>query len=165
MENQLLKIKSIAVVLLVFSCISALSQSTFEDALKKAKKEDKRVIVDVYTDWCGWCVKMDEEAYSNKEVKKLLKENFIFIKLNAEGTGKIKYKNKEYTETELATYFEVSGYPTTIFLEPDGKLIEFLYDKTKMKNIPGYFKTDEFIKILEYIKDGDYEDTDLSKIV
>ncbi len=146
-------------------CISAFAQNSFEVALKKAKSENKRVVIDVYTDWCGWCKKMDSEAYSNSDVKKIIEDNFIFVKLNAEGTGKIKYNGKEYTETNLASYFEVTGYPTTIFLEPDGKLIEFKYDKMNMKSVPGYFKTDEFKKILEYFKDGKYKDTDLSKIV
>jgi thioredoxin-related protein len=137
----------------------------FEKALDKAKKNDKKVIVDVYTDWCGWCVKMDKETYGNKEVKKLIKENFVFVKLDAEGTGKIKYNGKEYTETDLAAYFEATGYPTTVFLEPDGKVIEYKYDNYIMKNLPGYFKTNDFIKMLEFIKDEEYKDTDLSKIL
>lgn len=149
----------------ILSGTYASTQNSFEDALTKAKSENKRVIIDVYTDWCGWCKKMDGEAYSNSEVKKLLNDNFVFVKLNAEGTAKIKYNGKEYTETDLATFFEVTGYPTTVFLEPDGKLIEFNYDKQNMKSVPGYFKTDEFKKILEYFKDGKYKDTDLSKIV
>ena len=154
---------AVFIVLLVSSITSA--QNTFEDALAKAKSEDKILIVDVYTDWCGWCKKMDKEAYSNQEVKDLIAGSFIFVKLNAEGTGKIKYNGKTYTETELAAYFEVTGYPTTVFIEPDGKQIEFNYDRSKMKNIPGYFKTDEFKKILQYFKDKKYKDTDLSTIV
>ncbi len=149
----------------MLSNVRASTENSFDDALKKAKSENKRVIIDVYTDWCGWCKKMDGEAYSNLDIKKILEDNFVFIKLNAEGTEKIKYNGKEYTETDLATYFEVTGYPTTVFLEPDGKLIEFKYDKSNMKSVPGYFKTDEFKKILEYFKDGKYKDTDLSKIV
>lgn len=149
----------------MLSNIAVFAQNTFEDALKKAKSDNKRVVVDVYTDWCGWCKKMDGEAYSNKDVKNILADNFVFIKLNAEGTGKIKYKGKEYTETELAAFFEVTGYPTTVFLEPDGSLIEFKYDKMTMKSVPGYFKTDEFKKILNYFKDGKYKDTDMSTVV
>jgi thioredoxin-related protein len=52
-----------------------------------------------------------------------------------------------------------------VFLEPDGKVIEYKYDKVSMNNVPGYFKTKDFKKILEYIKDGMYKDTDLSTIV
>ncbi len=149
----------------MLTSIASFSQNLFEDALKIAKSENKRVVVDVYTDWCGWCKKMDGEAYSNKDVKNILADNFVFVKLNAEGTGKIKYYGKEYTETELASFFEVTGFPTTVFLEPDGSLIEFKYDKMTMKSVPGYFKTDEFKKILNYFKDGKYKDIDLSKII
>ena len=150
---------------LLLSSAAAFGQSGFEDALNKAKSENKRVIIDVYTDWCGWCKKMDAEAYSNTEVKKIIEENFVVVKLDAEGSGKLKYNGKEYTEEQLSYYFEVFSFPTTIFLEPDGKVIDFKYDNTTMKSVPGYFTTDDFKKILNYIKDGKYKDTDLSKIV
>lgn len=143
----------------------AYSQLSLKDGLAKAKNENKRVIVDVYTDWCVWCRKMDSEAYSNPEVKKIIEDSFIFVKLNAEGSDKVTYNGKEYTEEDLAVYFEVSGYPTNVFLEPDGKVIEFKYDTVKMKNVPGYFKTDEFKKILKYFKDGKYKDSDLSAVI
>jgi thioredoxin-related protein len=141
------------------------SQISFNDALTKAKSENKKVIVDVYTDWCGWCKKMDAEAYSNDEVKKIIEDNFIFVKLNGEGKNKVTYNGKQYTEEELSYYFEVFSFPTTIFLEPDGKLIEFRYDNTKMKNVPGYFKTEEFKKILNYFKEGKYNESDLSLVI
>lgn len=159
------KLNLAVIGILLLSAVSAFAQNSFEDALKKAKSENKRVIVDVYTDWCGWCKKMDGEAYSNSDIKKIIEESFVLVKLNAEGTGKVKYNGKEYTETDLASYFEATGYPTTIFLEPDGKVIEFKYDKQAMKIVPGYFKTDEFKKILEYFKNGKYKDTDMSTVV
>jgi thioredoxin-related protein len=141
------------------------AQLTFEEALAKAKLENKKVIVDIYTDWCGWCVKMDKDVYGNSEIKKIVEEKFIFVKLDAESKNKHTYSGKQYTEEELAAGFEATGYPTTVFLEPDGKLIEFKYDKSKMKNIPGYFKAGEFKKILEFIRDEKYKDTDLSTVI
>lgn len=144
---------------------NAFSQLSFNDALLKAKNENKKIIVDVYTDWCGWCKKMDSEAYSNAEVKKIIEEDFIFVKLNAEGTLKVTYNNKQYTEEGLAAYFEVTGYPTTLFLEPDGKVIEYKYDSMKMNNLPGYFKTEDFKKILNYFKDSKYKESDLSVVI
>lgn len=156
----------IPLIIIALVAGNAYSQSNdFEKALAKAKIYDKKIIVDVYTDWCGWCVKMDKEIYSNKEVKELIKENFVFVKLDAEGTGRVKYNGKEYTESDLAAYFEAADYPTTVFLEPEGKVIEYKYDKVTMKNLPGYFKAADFIKMLEFIKDEDYKDTDLSKIL
>lgn len=142
------------------------SQSnTFEEALKSAKEQNKKVIVDVYTDWCGWCKKMDREAYSNSDIKEIIEDNFVFVKLNAEGSDVINYKGKRYTCSELAAYFQVSGYPTTIFLTSDGNIIEYLYDKFKMNNLPGYYNASDFKKMLQYIKDEKYRDTDLSTIL
>ncbi|MBZ0201684.1 MAG: DUF255 domain-containing protein [Ignavibacteria bacterium] len=156
----------IAVFLIAFSSsVSLYSQLSFNDALAKAKSEDKMIIVDVYTDWCGWCKKMDAEVYGNSVIKEIVEEYFIFVKLDAEGTGSITYNGKNYTGESLAAYFEATGYPTTVFLEPDGKLIEFKYDTHKMKNIPGYFSVKDFKKILKYFKDGKYKDSDLSKVV
>ncbi|RPI17869.1 MAG: DUF255 domain-containing protein [Ignavibacteriae bacterium] len=137
----------------------------FEDALKLAKEKNKKVIVDIYTDWCGWCVKMDKDAYGNNEIKQIIDDNFVMVKLDAESLNKIHYQGKSYTGEELAVKFEASGYPTTVFLSPDGDIIEYNYDKYKMKNLPGYFGAKEFKIVLEYIRDDKYKDTDLSSIL
>jgi len=154
-------------VLFLLMCAGSFSfaQLSFDEALVKAKSENKKLIVDIYTDWCGWCVKMDKDVYGNSEIKKIVEEKFIFVKLDAESKKKHTYSGKQYTEEELAAGFEATGYPTTVFLEPDGKLIEFNYDKSRMKNIPGYFKAGEFKKILEFIRDEKYKDTDLSTVI
>ena len=166
MKNQIVQKTIFFIAFLTIFCVdSVYAQSAFNDALKQAKDNNKRVIVDVYTDWCGWCHKMDGEAYSNSEVKKIIADNFVFIKLNAEGNESITYNGKTYTAADLAAYFQAIGFPTTVFLEPDGKVIEFPYDGYKMNNLPGYFKTDDFKKILEYMRDAKYKDTDLSKII
>jgi len=160
------KVKLFIIFFFVISAGSvSFAELTFEEALAKAKSENKKLIVDIYTDWCGWCVKMDKDVYGNAEIKKIVEENFIFVKLDAESKNKHTYSGKQYTEEELAAGFEATGYPTTVFLEPDGKLIEFNYDKSRLKNIPGYFKAGEFKKILEFIRDGKYKDTDLSTVI
>jgi thioredoxin-related protein len=155
-----------ALMIFVLSGASVIAQNLrFDEALKTAKKENKKVIVDVYTDWCGWCKKMDREAYSNSEIKKIIEDNFIIVKLDAEGNAKNNYNGKSYTDAGLAEYFQVSGYPTTVFLDSEGKIIEFTYDKYRMSNLPGYYPTDEFKKVLEFIRDEKYKDTDLSTII
>ena len=146
-------------------CGNLYSFSDFENALEKARTSNKRIIVDIYTDWCGWCKKMDHDVYGNSEIKKIIDGNFILVKLDAECGDKLNYNGKQYTEEELAEYFEATGYPTTVFLEPDGKLIEFKYNNIIFKNIPGYFKAKDFKKILNFIKKGKYKDSDLSKVI
>src|SRR4030095_6425753 len=156
-------------IAVMFSSKAAYSQLSFEEdsfkeALLKAKNENKRIIVDVYTDWCGWCTKMDKDTYSNEGIEEIIEKSFVFVKLDAESKDKVIYKGREYTYEELAILFEVGGYPTNVFLEPDGTLIEFKYDSSTMKNIPGYYKAKEYKKILKYFKNGKYKDTDLSSV-
>lgn len=159
-------IKTIIFSVIFLSNIFTLySQTRFNDALAKAKSEDKRVIIDIYTDWCGWCKKMDEDVYSNKKIKKIIEESFVFIKLDAESNDKVMYNGKSVSLSDLASQFNAVGYPSTVFLEPDGKLIEIKYDNSIMKNIPGYYPAKEFKKILEFIRDGKYKDEDLSKTI
>ena len=150
---------------LIFVKTGTAYSGTFEEALKAAKEQNKKVVVDVYTDWCGWCKKMDKDSYSNNLIKDLIKENFVYVKLDAESSSSVTYNGKSYTGTDLAAYFQVSGYPTHVFLEPDGKIIEFSYDNYKMNNLPGYYKATDFKKVLEFIRDEKYKDTDLSTIL
>jgi len=156
---------SVLAVFLSLETIASAQAKNFNEALELAKSQKKKIIVDVYTDWCGWCKKMDKDAYGNKAVKELIFESFILVKLNAEGSGKNSYKGKAYTDSELAAYFQVSGYPTTVFLSSDGTIIEFKYDNFGMNNLPGYYTADEFKKVLEFIKDDKYKDTDLSTLI
>lgn len=152
-------------VLLGFSQMGKAQALGFDEGLKLAKERNKKVIVDVYTDWCGWCKRMDKDAYGNADVKKLIEENFILVKLDAEGPATHSYNGKKYSDPDLAAFFEVTGYPTTVFLSPDGKILEFNYEKYKMKNLPGYLPAADFKKVLEYFREDKYKDTDLSTIL
>lgn len=120
---------------------------SFSDGLKIAKAEKKKVLIDVYTDWCEWCKKMDEEVYTNSNVKKYLASKFILVKLNAESETKHTFQGQEYSETELAYIFGVEGFPTTIFIREDMQPITA---------VPGYFPADTFMKILTFIGDDYY---------
>jgi thioredoxin-related protein len=121
---------------------------SYDKGLEAAKKEKKHVIVDFYTTWCGWCKKMDKDTYENTEVKKLLSENYIAVKLNAESSKALSLNGKTLTERQVAQEFKVTGFPTTCFLKPDGE---------KIACLPGYAGPDHFANILSYIKDKAYE--------
>ena len=60
---------------------------SFEEAVAKNKLEPKKIFVDVYTDWCGWCKKMDAGTFNNPVVAKYLNEKYYNVKLDAEGQG------------------------------------------------------------------------------
>ena len=128
----------------------------WDQTLAAADADAKFVVVDVYTDWCGWCKVMDEKTYSDPAVSELMQKSFVAVKLNAEGNKTVSYLGKGYTETELARSFNVSGYPTTIFLGSDGSVLE---------KIPGYIEAPIFKKVLDYFDSDSYKNTSLDQYI
>ena len=123
-----------------------LKWTNFTEGLKEASATNKKVLVDVYTDWCGWCKKMEHDTYSNKEIENYLRENYVLVRLNAESNREESVDTMHVTDAQLASAFGVNGYPTTIFLTHDGQPITAA---------PGYMGPQEFINVLKYIN-GDY---------
>lgn len=87
---------------------------TFQEALDKAEQENKKLFVDVYTSWCGPCKKMSKTVFTQAEVGDFFNENFISFKIDAEkGEG-----------PTIREKYSVSGYPTLMFLTPDGEVVK-----------------------------------------
>jgi thioredoxin-related protein len=140
-----------AIVLGLAGPARAAEAPTWKDwnsGLKDAASASKPVIVDVYTDWCTWCKRMDKDVYSRADVRDYLSQHFVTVRLNAEYTTPARYQGKQYTSRTLAERFRVNGYPTTIFLRADGNHIA---------NVPGYVPADRFMLLLRYIGDGHME--------
>ena len=121
---------------------------SYNEGLTLAKKENKHVVIYFYTDGCGWCKKMIDQTYSNEEVKKILSDKFVTIKINARSENKVVENGKEISERKLATLYQVSGYPTTWFLESN---------HSRVAPLPGYVTTEQFIPVLNYIGEGWYK--------
>lgn len=151
---------------IIFVFTDAFSQKSynFDKGLELAKSQNKKVLINICVDSDSWCEKM-KSVYKNNKAKSLIKNYFIYVKLNAQGTEKYNYKGSKYTASELAKLFGVTGYPTHVFLNSDGSIIYFLYDGNTNGNFSGYLDADEFVKLLEYIATNKYKDTDLSTIL
>lgn len=94
--------------------INFVSYDKLMPALEKAKKENKLVFVDVYADWCVPCKMMERDVFSDKAISNLMNEKFVSLKINAEkGNGK-----------NIAAIFEVIAYPTLLFLDENGRILE-----------------------------------------
>jgi thioredoxin-related protein len=121
---------------------------SYNKGLALAEKENKYVLIDFYTNSCGYCKEMDKNTYSNEEVKKILSKKFVIIRVNGESNNKVIENGKEITERELAKLYQISGYPTTWFLQSD---------KNKIAPLLGYALADQFIPVLNYIGEGWYK--------
>lgn len=136
---------------------------TIEEAYAKIQKEPRKILIDVYTDWCGWCKVMDRETFKDKAVTEYINKKYYAVKLDAEQKGTIKLGDKQFkyleqggrgiNEIALALTNNQPSYPTTVFLDDHFNMIQPL---------PGYLKAREFHQIItffgeDYHKKQDFE--------
>jgi thioredoxin-related protein len=121
---------------------------SFDEGVALARQENKKILVDVYTDWCVWCKKMDKEVYTNGMVGQTMTSNFIAVKLSAESQKGVTFEGATMSEASLAGSMGVTGYPTVVFLDPSAKPI------TK---ISGYMEPKEFASVLRFISEDHYK--------
>ncbi len=116
-----------------------LADEDLKNAVVKAGIEDKRIILDVGGEWCGWCRFMDKFFIKNVELSKLRDDNFIWVKVNYSEEN----ENKEF----LSAYPAVKGYPHLFVLDKDGKLL-YSQDTDVLEEEKGYNlqKFTEFLK-------------------
>lgn len=125
---------------------------TFEQAANMSNKGSKKYLVDVYTDWCGWCKVMDKQTFTNPEVQAYLNENFHVIKFNAEQKEAIDFRGKKYEWLPAGRRgvnmlaMELLGsrlsYPTLVYLDEN---------MNKIKSSPGFKKPDQLLLELRVI--------------
>ncbi len=74
--------------------------TSVEEAVKMAKADQKKILVDVYTDWCKWCKVMDQKTFSNPEVSEFLEKNYHLAKFNAEQKESLNFNGKDFNFTK-----------------------------------------------------------------
>jgi len=119
------------------------------------QNQRKPVLIDLYTDWCGWCKVMDRKTYANKKLIGYLQQKFYPVKLNAETKEKIVYGGKNYQFNpsyrthDFAIYLTQGklSYPSTVIIPPNG---------AEAQVIPGYLTVTQMETILTYFGEGQY---------
>lgn len=124
---------------------------TIQEAYALTQKTPRKFVVDVYTDWCGWCKVMDRETFTKPAIVDYVNENYYAVKLNAEQTeditlGKQTFKyvsggSRGVHELAAALMKNQMSYPTTVFLDEKFQLIQ---------PIPGYLEPRMFHQIITY---------------
>lgn len=129
---------------------------SFEEVAKLQKKTKKKIVMDVYTDWCGWCKRMDATTFSDPTVGEYVNKNYYALKLNAESKKLIKFNGKEMTEQELAARFGVTGYPTTVYLDESMELLS---------PVSGYLDVKQFTNVVKFYGENHYKSMNFEQFV
>jgi len=95
----------------------------YNKALEKAKAENKKVLMDFTgSDWCGWCIKLDNEVFSQSAFKQYADKNLVLLKLDFPKT-KSQSSALKKQNSDLAKKYGIEGYPTIIVLDSSGDKI------------------------------------------
>lgn len=124
------------------------------------KKQKRKVLVDIYSDWCGWCKRMDASTLKDPRIVQYLNQHYYTVKFNAEFKEDIQFKSKVYKYMENGRRgvhqlaIEITNghlsYPTFVFMDEDFNTIQPL---------PGYQDADTFEVITNFFGGNHYKTT------
>ncbi len=127
-------------------------------------QEKKKIFVDMYTEWCGWCKRMDRSTFAEPEVVRYMNKHFYPVKFDAEQKKNIKYKGKDFNFIARGRrgYHELAGtlldgrlsYPSFVFIDED---------EERILVSPGYKRKDDFLLELKFIAEGAYKNMSMQE--
>lgn len=135
---------------------------SWEEAVAKNEKQPKKIFVDLYTDWCGWCRKLDNTTFADSNIVKLMNEHYYAVKMNAETKDTIFYKGQVIVNPEperkrsihplaMALLQGRASFPTVVFLDEKESIIQ---------GIPGYLDAKGMYPVLAFFAQENYKELD-----
>ncbi|NVK28634.1 MAG: DUF255 domain-containing protein [Flavobacteriia bacterium] len=140
---------------------------SFEEAVEAQENGDHRpVFIDVYTDWCGWCKRMDAATFKDSSVAHYMNEHFLNVKFDGESRDTVEYKGEKfvfvskgrrgYHELAAAMLQGKLSYPTVVFFDENFNYIQA---------VPGYQEAANFLLIAEFMGEGHFRTTPWEEFV
>jgi thioredoxin-related protein len=116
-----------------------------ESGVKNLASSKRYLFVSVYTDWCGYCKKLNAVTFKSAPVIAELDKNFESVRLNAESEALVTWKGKKMSSKALADHWGVEGFPTLLFLNRRGEIVG---------SFSSYVEPELMVKLLTYISSG-----------
>ncbi|NBC05272.1 MAG: thioredoxin fold domain-containing protein [Bacteroidetes bacterium] len=151
--KQILKYLSISLFVLLPVVLSAQTQKVepipLQQALELAPQEGKKILVDVFANWCPYCQQMHSEIYPSEAVQNAISDYFLLVRIDIESDAMVNYHGEEMTEAEFASALENQNVPTAYFLNSEGAILG---------KQPGFLKEDLFVNLLNFVGSDAYLD-------
>jgi thioredoxin-related protein len=119
-----------------FASSDTIAWNSYEKGMALGKKENKKIFINFYAQWCTYCTKMEKETFKDKNIIDYLNKHFISIKVDTD-------KNKD-----IADKYFVRGLPTLWFVSSNGN---------KISGLPGFINSATFINILKFVHTESYK--------
>lgn len=133
---------------------------TFEEAIELNKTEKRKIFIDVYTDWCGYCKKMEQTTFTHPVIIRILNEHYYAVRFDAESTNPVTFQGKKFInngtrarsphQLAIALLQGKMSYPSIAYMDENNQLLTA---------VPGYYNAKDLEPILKFFAESAYNKT------
>ncbi|MEX2456185.1 MAG: thioredoxin fold domain-containing protein [Balneolaceae bacterium] len=134
----------------LFAQVDDVDVYELDEALELAQSNNKKILINVYAEWCPYCEKMHKNTYTDEAVIAAIDDNFYLVMINIESENSVDYLGNEMSEIEFAQSLNSDSLPTSFFMNSEGEILG---------KQPGLVPAETFYKLLNFVGTDAYLST------